>query len=179
MNGTMRVFISVEVPEEIREKAARLAEELPKDAVRPVKPENMHLTLRFVGEIPKDAVDRVKKKLGEVKFSPFVAKFRGVGVFPSENYVRVVWVGVESEELLSLASEVKNAMKGEKGDERFSAHLTIARVKRKIDARGFLEKHRNDEFGEFEIKSFELMQSKLQPGKPPEYTIIASFPAVE
>lgn len=179
MKETARIFISVEVPEEIKEKAAKLAEELPKDAIRPVKPENMHLTLRFIGGVSHDTVGRIRKKLEGIKFSPFSAKFKGAGVFPSENYVRVVWAGVESEGLLSLASAVKDAMKGEKGDERFSAHLTIARVKRKIDAKEFLEKHKDDEFGECEIKSFELIESKLQPGKPPEYTVIASFPAVE
>ncbi len=179
MKETARVFISVDVPESVREKAAELARELPADAVRPVRKENMHLTLRFIGEIPNDAVGRIKKKLEEVRFSPFAARFRGAGVFPSENYVRVVWIGVESEGLLSLASAVKDAMKGEKGDERFSAHLTIARVKRKIDAKTFLEKHKDNEFGECEVKSFELMKSELQPGIPPRYTIIASFPAVE
>jgi len=116
-------------------------------------------------------------KLRGVEFEAFDCEAKGVGVFPEENYIRVVWAGIESGgRLKALANKVIGALSVYGGDERFSAHLTIARVKRKADLRDFLEKHRNDEFGKFVVSNFELIQSELGPGGP-KYTTIANFEA--
>jgi len=171
----MRLFVSVDVPNEIKNKVAELSKELPIDSIRAVKPENMHLTLRFIGDTPLSRLGELGEALRNVKFSPFRCKIKGVGVFPSENYIKVVWAGVESPELDNLAKEVIGALKGFGGDNKFTAHLTIARVRRKIDAGAFLEKHKDDEFGEFDVESFQLMQSILSRAGP-SYSLISSFP---
>jgi 2'-5' RNA ligase len=72
----------------------------------------------------------------------------------------------------------QEALRGVGDDERFSAHITIARVRRKADLRGFLEKHKGDEFGPFTISSFRLIQSVLGP-EGPKYSTIAEFNACE
>jgi 2'-5' RNA ligase len=73
---------------------------------------------------------------------------------------------------------VQEALHGFGDDERFSAHITIARVRKKADLCGFLEKHKGDEFGPFTISSFRLIQSVLGQGGP-DYSIIAEFKAGE
>ncbi len=171
----LRLFVSVEVPAEIREKVAKLASELPEDSIRPVKPDRMHLTLKFIGETPEEKLDEIRKALSSVDFEPFICRIKGVGVFPNENYIKVVWAGVESPELDALAKKVIGSLKGFGRDDRFSAHLTIARVRKKIDIGQFLEKYKDEDFGEFEVKSFSLMQSGLSR-EGPAYSVVAKFP---
>jgi 2'-5' RNA ligase len=176
---SVRMFVAVEVPQELRERAAALAKDLPQDAITPVKPENMHLTLRFIGEVPSKTLSNIEARLREVEFKKFVVPLRGTGVFPNEDYVRVVWAGCESPELKGLAEKVIAALRGigKEEDRGFSAHLTIARVRKKIDAGDFLGKHSKDEFGSFEVNAFYLMRSELKPGVPPKYTVLAAFEA--
>lgn len=164
----MRLFVAVEIPMEIRERIAKLGEEIRQDGIVSVKPENMHLTLKFIGE---GNPDEIIEKLAAVRFSRFRCRAKNVGVFPNENYIRVVWAGIEGTE--ELAEKVQESL-GEK--ERFTGHATIARVKRKVDLGAFLEKHRDDEFGEFEVSGFQLIKSELGPGGP-AYTTLATFEA--
>lgn len=177
----VRLFVSVEVPDGLRKRIAMLADELPGDAITPVKPDSMHLTLRFIGEVPQEKVGGIERLLREVRFGKFIVPLRSVGVFPSEDYVRVVWAGCESPELDDLAKKIIEALRGIGKEEArgFSAHLTIARVKKKMDVKGFLAKHAKDEFGSFGVDSFCLMRSELKPGQPPKYTVVAAFGASE
>ncbi len=178
--GAVRLFVSVELPELIKSKLASLSDEFPSDSITPVRPENMHLTLKFIGEVPLAAIANIEQKLQLIEFDSFSLSLKSVGVFPNENYVRVVWVGCESEELVSLAKKINKALAdiGKKDDREFSAHLTIARVKQKIDVRDFLNAHANEEFGSFEVRSFQLMRSELAFGKPPKYSIVKSFESI-
>lgn len=173
----MRIFVAVPVPEALRRKVSALGPEIAAPGVSLVKAGNMHLTLRFLGEIPDEQLDAVKKQLGDVRFRRFSCLMKGVGVFPNESFVRVVWAGCESNGALeALAKDVAGALGGYGGDERFSAHLTIARVKSKIDARPFLEKHMDEEFGAFETKEFHLICS-VPGAEGPKYTTLAVFKA--
>jgi 2'-5' RNA ligase len=174
----MRLFVAVPVPEEIRKKAAEAGKEIAMEGVVPVKPENMHVTLKFLGETDERKLAGIEAALRGVAFAPFGCTVKGVGVFPDENYVKVVWAGIESDgKLEALAKEVQEALRGF-GDERFSPHLTVARVKRKVGLRQFLQKHASDEFGSFRVSSFALVQSELLPGGP-KYSSIAEFAAGE
>ena len=76
-----------------------------------------------------------------------------------------------------LAAGVENALDGlvRKENRPFSSHVTIARVRRKIDAKDFLEKHKDDNFGELTVSEFLLMQSELSR-EGPTYTILKKFP---
>jgi 2'-5' RNA ligase len=170
----MRLFVAVPLPQELREKVALLGNEIGQDGISMVRPENMHLTLKFIGEV--QALDDITGRLGRVKFSKFNCLLKGIGVFPNENYVRVVWAGGESGGALeALAKDVIGALKGYGKDERFSAHITIARVKKKIDFTEFLKRHADEEFGSFEVSRFELIESVLGSGKGPQYRTVAAF----
>ncbi|NYZ74242.1 RNA 2',3'-cyclic phosphodiesterase [Candidatus Micrarchaeota archaeon] len=174
----MRLFIAVPVPQDIRENVAALGKEIAQEGVVPVKPASMHMTLKFIGEVDEAKLGGMKERLGEVSFKDFDCALKGVGVFPNEQYIKVVWAGAESGGALeALAKAIIEAMRGYDGhDERFSAHLTIARVKRKVDLKAFLEKHKDDSFGSFTVSSFHLIQSVLKP-EGPEYSVLACFEA--
>jgi len=177
----IRLFVSVELPPELREKIALLAKELPADSIKPVAANSMHLTLKFIGEVQLEKLAGIEESLRMVEFTPFDIELIGTGVFPNESYVRVAWVGVRGPELDALAKKVEDALPGigKKEEHGFSAHLTIARVKRKIDVSGFLSRHKGDVFGTVHVDKFHLMQSELEYGAPPKYTVLAEFGAIE
>jgi len=173
----MRLFVAIPVPLDVRQKVASLGTEIVQDGIVPVKPENMHVTLKFLDEVDEKKLADIDAKLREVEFEAFDCEARGVGVFPDETYIRVVWVGIESGgRLKALANKVIGALSDYGGDTKFSAHLTVARVRRKVDLGGFLGKHKEDVFGTFSVSGFELIQSELGPGGP-KYTTMASFEA--
>lgn len=173
----MRLFVEAPLPEELKAKLASVGEGIRQEGITLVKPGNMHATLKFIGEVPEQKLKDVERKLGGIRFKGFECSVRGVGVFPNENYIKVVWAGVESGgKLEELAKDVIATLHGYGEDERFSAHITIARVKKKTDLRGFIEMHRGDEFGGFTVSSFNLMESVLKPTGP-EYRRIAEFAA--
>lgn len=174
----MRVFIAVDVPEGIRRRAEGLGAEIRGDGIIMVRAENMHLTLKFVGEADENGLAEIRERLRSVRFRRFQCDIRGVGVFPKPDFVRVVWAGAESGGALeSLAGSVASTLKGFGRDEgEFTAHLTIARVKRKADFRPFLERHKDEQLGSFEVAGFHLIESAIG-GSGPRYTVIESYKA--
>lgn len=176
----MRLFVAVEVPEGIREKMGRIEKELPSEGLKKVDTGNMHITLKFLGEVEEGKMGEVREALAKVEFSPFRVRVLGVGVFPNETYVRVVWAGTESDGLGALAEKVEGALSGMFAREGrgFSGHITLARVHKKVDFKEFLDAHRAEEFGKFEVHRFLIMKSVLGKGGP-EYSVAAEFPAAQ
>lgn len=166
----MRLFIAVNIPDTIKQKVMRVMDELPHDwRIKAVAPQNMHYTLRFLGEIPDTDVARIISALSGIKFQPFEIKVEGIGVFPNEKYVRVIWLGAkDAERLKRLAEDIENAIKhlGYRQDRPFSPHLTIARVRGKIDVKKLLERHKDTLFGAFVVSEFCLVKSTLTPNGP-------------
>jgi 2'-5' RNA ligase len=64
---------------------------------KPVEPENLHFTIKFLGEIEESRVKKVIEGVSRVKFEPIKAKLIGLGAFPSLTHINVVWVGVDEE----------------------------------------------------------------------------------
>ncbi len=155
----MRLFVAVEIPEEIRNRLALLQEDLKKTGqkARYVAPENLHLTLKFIGEAEPGPI---LEMLGSLKAKPFEVDVRGVGVFPG-----VVWAGLEpTEPLAEMANQIELMLKLPKERRGFLPHLTIARLEgRPIE---FLRKHGDDFFGRFCVSEFKLKQSILTPKGP-------------
>ncbi len=172
----MRSFIAIELPEPIRDELAKVQEELPRDGIKLVGKENLHLTLKFLGEIDGKKVEEVRGVLKTVSFDPFLINVHGIGVFPNERHVQVIWAGAKGKELELLADNVNNALARECGQEPFKGHITIARVKRKLDLQSFLEKYAHTDFGAFECTDFMLKESVLTASGP-HYSKIASFNA--
>lgn len=176
MNTMKRLFVAVELPEMLRNKIHALAAELPQDGIKAVEKENIHVTLKFLGDTPSEKIREIEEKLQRISFSPFHCLISGVGVFPNPNYIRVVWVGLQCMEMQKLAAETEKALAGfgKEEDHPFSAHITIARVKGKIDVTQFLAKHANESFGEMSVSEFVLMESRLASGGP-AYTVLKRF----
>ena len=181
----MRVFIAIDLPEEIRSKlrSKQSAFRSASPGARWTEPEGIHLTLKFLGEISDGKVREVTaalRKLGE--FEPFAIRVKGFGFFPDLRRPRVFWVGIdESENLDRLAGEVDKAMgaTGFAREERtFRPHLTMARF-REPQAQPALQaaisKQAEQDLGSFEVSEFFLFESKLSPHGA-EYRKVERFP---
>ncbi|MCX6695911.1 MAG: RNA 2',3'-cyclic phosphodiesterase [Candidatus Altiarchaeota archaeon] len=177
----MRCFIAVECPLEVRERLSLVQKELSGlGDMKLVEFDNMHLTLKFLGEVDAGKVSDVSDALKRVQNNQFTLNVRGIGVFPSLGYVRVVWAGVEDNGLTAeLAVRVDDALRplGFPPEEKFHPHVTLARVRGVGDKRKVVEfiGGRSDSvFGSYIVGKFLLMESALSP-KGPKYKKIAEF----
>ena len=92
----IRCFIAVDVPQEMREQIGLLEGSIATEGLRLVRPELVHVTLKFLGDVPEAKVKRVKEALAAIKLAPFTARVAGMGAFPGRS-VRVVWLGLEGD----------------------------------------------------------------------------------
>ncbi|MDA0263009.1 MAG: RNA 2',3'-cyclic phosphodiesterase [Chloroflexi bacterium] len=141
-SGKVRSFIAIPAPGEwtlaLEETVKRLDAKIGKD-VRWVRPEGIHLTLKFMGDIQAETVERVLAVLPEVtaRFSPFTLFTAGMGVFPNPRRPRVLWAGVGGDlETLSVLQAAVDEAVGRLGlpkeQRAFSPHLTLGRVRRDV-----------------------------------------------
>lgn len=174
----MRLFIAIEVPEELKNYVSSLQDEIKTDLVRASYPKDYHLTLLFLGDVDESKLDDIKTKLQNVEFSRLDLAFDKIGVFPNENYIRVIWLGIkESEQLAKLAEDVAAALEW-KQDKRFHPHITLARIKHISEKEQFKEilKGIKTEPKSFKIDSFKMIKSTLDK-KGPIYEILEEFKA--
>ena len=172
--GYIRTFIAIELPPEIKEAMAGVQAELRKsDAdVGWVRPEGVHLTLKFLGDVEEKKVAELGDALREglKGETPFILQAKGVGTFPTPRAPRVVWLGVEGEvtRLSALAKTVEEIcanLKFPKEDRPFKAHLTLGRVKSPRGRASLvktLENFKDADLGEFKADAVSVMKSELQ-----------------
>lgn len=177
----IRSFIAVVVDEGIIARLAALQGELRHtDApVAWVRPEGMHLTLKFLGDVPEARIPDIGEALRAVagNWEPFRISVEGTGAFPNLRRPRVVWADVREgrETLIELAGAVDAALTGlgfPPEDRPFSPHLTLGRVKvpGRLEAlTAQVESHAQDYFGEMTVGEVILFQSELSP-KGAKYT---------
>lgn len=133
----IRCFIAIEMSQEIRRLLERIEDELQRtiSGVKWVKPDNIHLTLKFLGSIEKETVDKIKEILSQIAqdIKSFKIKLSLPGAFPSPGRARVIWIGVEegkeSSRLANIIEERLAPLGIEKESRAFHPHLTLARVK--------------------------------------------------
>ncbi|MCM8786271.1 MAG: RNA 2',3'-cyclic phosphodiesterase [Candidatus Omnitrophica bacterium] len=180
----MRTFVGIDLPENIKESLKEVIDRLKKiKEAKPVKIENLHITLKFLGEVEgKGDINKIKEKLEKcaLDVDSFDVEVKGIGVFPSEKRVRVLWIGAEDEGYLKKLNEkIEQAMNefGFKKEKDFISHITIARFK-SIPNLNFIkeisEKYNEFLFGKFRVISFQLFESKLMP-EGPIYKVVAEF----
>jgi len=139
-----------------------------------VKPENVHITVRFLGNISPFQVDEIYNEMKKVDFSPFQIEIKGVGVFPSIRRINVVWAGIRkgADKLQNIFDQLEPKLQkiGLKKERRgFSPHLTIARVRtshRKAELIRCLKEIEDYEFGIVEARCLRLKRSILKPQGP-------------
>jgi 2'-5' RNA ligase len=171
----IRAFIAVELSSSLRDTLGELQEDLKRAGVeaRWVRPQGIHLTLKFLGNIAAEQVQAVRSAMEEAVHGskPIEARAGGVGAFPNERRPRVVWVGLEEPTgaLVALQKRLDAALKplGFKPENRpFKAHLTIARIKspgRGAEVARALADQEDVDFGKIVVDKIVLYKSTLKP----------------
>lgn len=161
----MRLFVAIALPEDVRDALARLAHGLP--GARWVAPENLHLTLRFIGEVDADVGHDIDAGLAGVRSPAFSLTLAGVDRFGDRRNVRQLWVGAEPEPaLVRLHDKVEAAVvrAGLKPEGRkFKPHITLARFKSRPGPRlgDYLSHNSLFRLPPFEVNNFVLFSSFL------------------
>jgi len=172
---TVRAFIAAQIGDKLREALSGVIDELKKSDpyVKWVKPENLHVTLKFLGEVGPDKIDAIKSEMQKTaaqdkKFSLLVS---GIGVIPNPRYPRVVYSNLvdDRQKLRNLSKRLDETMTrlGFEPEERdFLPHLTIGRVK-SFKAKSLLimkirEFHKR-EIGRLDVGGVHLIKSELKP----------------
>lgn len=171
LSETVRLFVAIDAPDEVREALSALPERL--RGVMWTPPTQYHLTLRFLGEVEAPRVDGLRQALAPIRVEPFVLELGGVGSFPPGRPPRVLWAGVGEghPRLHQLRQRVDDAILAtgltDLDVRTFHPHFTLARcgptgVPGAVA--GFLKKHRDFEGPVFRVDSFTLYRSTPGPG---------------
>jgi 2'-5' RNA ligase len=187
----LRLFVAIPIPEPVREEMIRVQRELqplaPSGTVRWTRPDQFHLTLRFLGDVPVKAVDALKKSLAQAcaGVRPFHLRARGVGFFPDVRSPRVLWVGIEDGEngLADLQARIGQAsapFADMPGADNFLAHATLGRFQkyRRHGTEKLLPHARLFEghvFGDWRAENAGLFRSELSPDGA-RHAALAAFP---
>ena len=148
--------------------------------VKLVDPQNIHITLKFLGDVEEQKIDPIEQIMNTSVegISPFSITLMGTGVFPNENYIKVIWIGIQgAEQIKTIATSLDERLSkiGFKREQRsLSPHLTIGRVKTVKNKQALMitiRNHEHLEFSEQKIPSIKLKKSQLTP-QGPIYTTI-------
>jgi len=167
----MRTFVAIEVSnKDVLNSIHKIQTELNIKA-KPVELHNMHFTVQFLGEVSEEMVEKISDALSSLEFSSFSISFVGIGVFPKPSFPRVIWIGVDEGinklEKLAEIIRAKLSQLGFRPDKKFKPHVTIFRVKNKIeDISDKLEKFSSYSFGKQMIYEIKLKKSELTPEGP-------------
>jgi 2'-5' RNA ligase len=177
MSEFVRAFLAFEIEEEPVKKnligMQKRAVETGAD-LKLVEPENIHMTVRFLGDITLNMADKIFLEMQKVQFKPFFVQLAGVGVFPSLIFPRVLWAGIAqgAEQLQSVVSQIEPKLQGlgfPPDRKLFSPHLTIARVRsarNKPQLADFISKNAKYDFGSVEVRCLRLKRSELTQNGP-------------
>ena len=170
-----RLFVSVDLPPELEPKVRDLQSYLhgTRADLRFTKPEQAHLTMKFVGDTPESRLKAVKEAVDEAAdvVEPFHVEVGGTGVFPSRDYISVVWVGVREgvEELTRLHDALEDGLVGrglaDEAEHDYVPHVTLARMnsgRGRSEVLGFVDKHDDVTLGGFEASRLRLKSSVLR-----------------
>ena len=191
----MRLFVALDIDDNIRSRIIQFITGVRDLApnIRWVRPESLHVTLKFIGEQSETQVEEIKRALHTVASEHFDIRFRAYGFFPERRTAQVFWIGIEAgPQLQSLATTVDAklaAINIPQEDHAFKPHLTLARCKgasggpwkRNKDGSGGGFEHLQKElaslpapeFGSTVAREFFLYQSELSPGG--SYKKVATF----
>jgi len=167
----VRTFIAIEVNDQgVLNSIHKIQAELNIKA-KPVELHNMHFTVQFLGEVSEDMVRKISDALNSIEFSVFSISFASIGVFPKPNFPRVIWIGTNDgvNELEKLAEMIRSKLSqlGFSPDKKFKPHVTIFRVKNKIeDLSSKLEKFSSYSFGKQLVSEIKLKKSELTSSGP-------------
>jgi RNA 2',3'-cyclic 3'-phosphodiesterase len=185
MPQSMRTFIGVPLAPAIRDKLVALQEQFAETSgsVKWVEPENLHVTMLFLGDVDAREVVTVCKTVERVVavMGPFTMRVAGIGCFPNPRRPRTIWAGIEegAQELVELhnALEVPLMEQGcyRREERAFTPHITLGRVKGESDTQALAEamKQQADWFaGQTTVKEIHVLSSELTRDGP-AYTVMS------
>ena len=179
----IRSFLAIELPKPILRKIEEVQGDLrsTRADVRWVNPEKIHLTLKFFKNIEESRIEPIFKSIEEPirNTLPFSLEVRGVGAFPHLRNPRVIWMGLVDgrEVLVSFQKQIETQLEKigfQPEDRPFHPHLTLGRMKSsrgKEELVGRMERHKEEEFGDFQVERVILFKSDLKPSGP-IYTLL-------
>lgn len=170
----MRVFIALETPKEVHDELIKLQKGF-FPLIKGSFTKEFHLTLKFLGEVQEGKIKEIKGQLSEIKFNPFNLSLDVLGVFPNQDYIRVLWVGLKpKDKVLELQQKIEMSLNeiGFSKDKSFSSHITLARVKF-VDNKQKLKEELTEKPNEisFDVNEFKLIKSTLTSQGPIYETI--------
>lgn len=182
-----RVFVAVDLPDELTGRVAEVQDRF--DGIASLsftKPTQAHITVKFLGETTTERIDNVEEAVqtavAEADTGPFESEIGGLGVFPSTDYIRVIWAGVRegTAELTRLHEAVEREtteLGFETEDHEFTPHLTLARMS---DARGKARVREivgglDPTIGRMSVEAVKLKESELTD-EGPEHRTLARIP---
>lgn len=182
----MRLFIAIELPLAVRDRIAHRAEEIRRQLppARWVPPQNLHLTLCFLGDVEAGDLAELGDRLGAVAtaFAPMCLQVGGAGTFPPRRPARVAWVRVEADGDLGelqrqVAAGAYEVLERRSERREFHAHVTVARPRRpwpRRAAQGFVDAF-DEDFGHWEALRVVLVRSRLEPDGA-RYDVLQEYP---
>jgi len=173
----MRVFTGIKITSSIMEKLKEVPSSLQeyRNKIRTVRPENLHITLKFLGNITQDMYSKFSEILKNsiTNFSPFEVAIEGIGFFPSKSRAKIIWVGIKENILLeNLYKIVENS--AEKinilpDDKKFHGHITVGRIKTDIHPNiinAIEEKFKERNWGDMRVENITIFESILHSDGP-------------
>lgn len=184
----MRLFVALDVPDDVREAFGEFIARLKTKCrgAKWVRPEGMHVTVKFIGHVEAESVAPIREALGRVEWHGAIEmRFRGARFFPSERFPRVLASEVEtSPQLGKLAAEIERVLVPlgvPAGAREFIPHLTLARLKSEEGAEALVRaaaEFGTHDFGTARATEFHLFESILRPSGA-EYRRMKTYPFVE
>jgi len=167
----MRTFVAIDVNSQNILNSIRQVQSELNIKAKPVELQNMHFTVQFLGEVSEEMIRKISGALSSLEFSPFSISFVGIGVFPKPSFPRVLWIGTDEgvNELEKLAEMIRTKLSqlGFHPDKKFKPHVTIFRIKNKIEGiPDKLEKFSSHYFGRQMISEIKFKKSELTPNGP-------------
>ena len=175
MQQSIRTFIALELPPAVASLLHRVQQDLKRLKIRArwVRPENIHLTLKFLGDISPDHIDKIGAAMtaAAAGFPPITLAVKGIGAFPGIKRPRVIWVGLGGDirSLLALQSRLEQKLAGvefPKDKRSFKAHLTLGRIKQSAGSaviRQMISEYAALSSDEFTCHQVILFKSDLKP----------------
>lgn len=180
----MRFFVGVFTTRKLEFYTSKLRSELSNALIgKWVEPQNLHITLQFIGEIEEDKRVNLIYNLDEItrSFSPFTVSYIGLGAFPNTSKPRILWIGIlkGSNNLKSLANKIikANAKSGINVDSKpFYPHVSICRIQELTSNKIYptMRKYKDTFFMEEEINKIALIKSSLT-SVGPIYTVVEEY----